>query len=101
MICKSDEGYTMLGVCALFGVDHHKIKEWVSKGYLKGKPRGTNRKKRQGGDIWFFDSAWLRSFIIRHPEEIDLRRVDKDAFIGILLCNIEGSHDYLPLPELR
>jgi hypothetical protein len=89
MICKSDQGYTMLGVCALLGVDHHKVRKWVSKGYLKGKPRGTKRKKCQGGDIWFFDSAWLRSFIIRHPEEIDLRRVDKQAFIGILLCNIE------------
>jgi len=88
-ICKSSEGYTMLGMCALFGVDHHKIKEWMSKGYLRGKQRGTNRKKCQGGDMWYFEDAWLRSFIIRHPEEIDLRRVEKNAFIGLLASNIQ------------
>ncbi|MGC9975178.1 MAG: hypothetical protein ABSC57_00455 [Syntrophales bacterium] len=55
MICKSDEGYTMLGVCALFGIDHHKVEKWVSKGYLKGKPRGTVpplRTERSGLGKW-------------------------------------------------
>ena len=98
-ICKSDEGYTMRGACAVLGVDHHKIKEWVSKGYLRRNFRGTARKKIQGGDIWFIDEECLRSFIIRHLEEIDLRKVDKEAFKGLLAGNIKKLMTTCLCPE--
>lgn len=51
---------------------------------MKGKRRGTLRTKKQGGDTWYFDPEWVRSFIIAHPEEIDLRLVDPVAFISLM-----------------
>ena len=83
-INKSAEGFTMLGLCALLGVDHHKVRKWIAARCLAGKRRGTFRKKTQGGDMWYFRPEDLRCFVIKHPEEIDLRRVEKFAFIELL-----------------
>ncbi|MBW2599984.1 MAG: hypothetical protein JRC60_07925 [Deltaproteobacteria bacterium] len=83
-INKGSEGYTLRGVEALLGIDHHKIERWIDARWLAGKRRGTLRKKSQGGDMWFFHPEDLRTFIINHPDEIDLRRVAKQEFIALL-----------------
>ena len=93
MVATDGEGFTMRGLCDFLwaGQEMHKIIErWVDRGWLKGKRRGTLRTKKQGGDQWYFDPQWVRSFIIAHPEEIDLRLVDPVAFIRLVAGQVEG-----------
>lgn len=82
---KSGEGYTLRQVCEGLGEDHHRITAWVAAGALKGSRRHTDRKPVQGGDMWLFTDDNLRTFIRRHPMEINLRRVDQLWFMGVVV----------------
>ena len=84
LLSTDGEGFTIRGICDLFGCDHHRVERWIAAGWLRGKRRGTLRTKRQGGDQWHFDPARVRSFIVAHPEEIDVRRVEPVAFIRLV-----------------
>jgi hypothetical protein len=87
-----DDGFTLRGVMQLLwkGQENHQIvHRWINNGWLKGKRRGTLRLARQGGDQWYFSPAWVRSFIIAHPEEIDLRMVDALPFMRLLAGDAE------------
>ena len=46
--------------------------------------KGTKRKGRQGGDTKLFHVGTVREFVINHPEEIDLRKVDKMWFLWLI-----------------
>jgi hypothetical protein len=83
-ITKGAEGFVLRGVEALLGCDHHKIHRWIDRGWLAAKRRGTFRKESQGGDMWYFRPEDLRTFVINHPDEIDLRRVAKHEIIALL-----------------
>lgn len=89
---QNEDGFTLRGLQSfLWGgqEQHHIIQRWIQKGWLRGKRRGTLRHKGNGGDMWYFSPEWVRSFIIQHPEEIDLRLVDGPAFIGFLAGDSE------------
>jgi hypothetical protein len=87
-INKSDEGYTMRGLCEMLGVDHHKIRYWLSLKWLSGQRRGSERRF----DFWYFDPAEVRNFILRHPHEINIRRVEPLSFIEMLTgCEIQDE----------
>jgi len=93
MVATDGEGFTLRGLCNFLWAGqemHEKVYQWVDKGWLKAKRRGTLRTKKQGGDQWYFDPAWVRSFIIAHPEEIDLRLVDPIAFIRLVAGEVES-----------
>ena len=92
MVAADGEGFTLRGLCNFLwaGQEMHKIiYRWMEKGWLKGKRRGTLRTKKQGGDQWYFDPAWVRSFIVNHPEEVDLRLVDPKTFISLVAGDTE------------
>jgi hypothetical protein len=78
------EGYTMRGLCQGLGCDHHKIERWLRDGWITGIRRQTERTDKQGGDVWYFTDEAIRRMIRNHPEEIDLRRVDKYWFLDIV-----------------
>jgi hypothetical protein len=77
---RHDESYTLAGVCEGLGCYHAKAKRWCDEGWLKG----TRRTNHADNDPWTFSPKQIRDFIIAHPEEIDLRRVEKLWFIDIL-----------------
>lgn len=52
-----------------------------SKGWLKSLGRGVDRPQ---GDYRFFTDEALRRFVRKHPDQIDLRRVEKLWFIDLL-----------------
>ncbi len=84
-ILSSDgEDFTLCRLCDFFGCDHHKIHGWMDRGWIHGRRRGTLRKENQGGDMWRFTPDDVRAFIIAHPEEIDLRRVDPVSFVRLV-----------------
>ena len=72
----AQEGYTMRGLCMALGCNHHKVKQWIDCGWLKGRRRKTERVDGQGGDVWLFVDRNIREFVIAHPNEIDQRRID-------------------------
>jgi len=78
---KTDDGYTLRMVCEGFGVDHHKVGRWIKQGWLKPRGRGVDRPQ---GDYRFFTDEALRRFVRKHPDQIDLRRVEKLWFIDLL-----------------
>lgn len=87
MLGIDNDGFALRGLCNFFwsGQENHQIiHRWIQYGWLRGKRRGTLRKKSQGGDQWYFAPEWVRSFIIEHPDEIDLRLVDRVPFIKLL-----------------
>jgi hypothetical protein len=80
------EGYTLRALCLGLGVtNHHRVQHWIDKGWLKGTRRQTERTESQGGDVWLFTDQAIREFVRRHPEEIDLRRVDKYWFLDVIM----------------
>jgi hypothetical protein len=85
------EGYTMHGLCLGLGCNHHQAKRWLESGWLKGTRRKTERVEPQGGDVWLFTDPAIREFVRRHPEEIDLRRVEKHWFLDVIMGGHYGA----------
>jgi hypothetical protein len=83
-INKRSDGLTMRMMEDLFGVDHHRVERWMNLGMLTAKRKGTDRTEANGGDMWHFEPKILRAFVINHPEEVDLRRVEPLNFINLL-----------------
>lgn len=79
------EGYTIrdLGLC--LGEDHHKIEGWIKNGWLRDGMQGTRRYGGNGNDIHRIREREVLSFIKRHPEEINLGKVDQTWFLDLVL----------------
>jgi hypothetical protein len=82
--------YSMAALAGLFGVDPHTVSRWVKFGYLQAKPKGTKRIPQQGGDSYLIHHRHVREFVVDHPTEFDIRKVDQLWFIN-LLTNKEGA----------
>ena len=54
------------------------------KRVLKAKFRGTARGPQQNGDSYLIQEKDVRRFILEHPTEIDLRKVDQLWFIDLI-----------------
>ena len=76
--------YTASSVANCFGVDHHCVTRWIRLGYLKAKPRGTQRTTEQGGDTLLIHEREIRRFIIDHPTQFDIRKCDPVWLIDLL-----------------
>jgi hypothetical protein len=81
---KTQEGYTMSGLCLGLGCDEKTVKKWIERGWLRGQRRKTERTEGQG-DIWYFSDAAIRELVRKHPEEIDPRRADWLWLVDVLL----------------
>ena len=80
-IRKSDEGYTSRSLALAFGVDDHKIVQWIDRGMLKAARRHTERAQ----DMYLITDGAVRDFVAKHPLEFDLRKVDQLWFIEVML----------------
>lgn len=78
------DNYTSRGLAVMFGIDSHAITNWIQKGWLKAKPRGTDRVAVQGGDMWSIKRKDVRQFIIENTAAVDIRKVDKHWFVDLL-----------------
>jgi len=78
------EYYSGCSLARAFGLDQHCITRWVRKGWLRAGHKGTARAAVQGGDAWLIHEDDVRAFIVAHPEEIDLRKVDQRWFLYII-----------------
>lgn len=68
-------------VSKILGVDNKTIIREIIQGRLQAGRRKTKRLPQQGGDWWTVTSAQLRTYILANLEYVDLRKVDKFAFV--------------------
>jgi hypothetical protein len=63
------------GTAELLGIEAHLVTKWIKLGWLIAERRGTLRNERQGGDEWRITDSKLRDFVLAHPDEIDLAKI--------------------------
>ncbi len=89
---KHDPGfYSASGLAQALGIDSHAVSRWIRSGHLKAKLRGTRRGEKQNGDVYLIREKDVRRFILEHPTEIDLRRVDQLWFLDLVTNGLVRS----------
>src|SRR5208283_674945 len=76
--------YSANGLAQALGIDSHAVTRWIKSGHLKAKLRGTARTVQQNGDIYLIHEKDVRRFILEHPSDIDLRKVDQLWFLDLI-----------------
>jgi hypothetical protein len=76
--------YSAYSLAQALGIDPHAVTRWIKSGHLKAKFRGTARGPQQNGDSYLIQEKDVRRFILEHPTEIDLRKVDQLWFLDLL-----------------
>src|SRR2546428_8128199 len=76
--------YSGKGLAQALGINSHVVTRWIKSGHLKAQLRGTARGAQQGGDIYLIREKDARRFILEHPTEIDLRKVDQLWFLDLI-----------------
>lgn len=69
---------------AILGVDLKWITAFCISGELIAVKRDDRRLPQQGGSAWDIQPADFRRFILDHLERIDLRKVEKFAFVDLI-----------------
>ena len=80
--------YSAKSLAQALGIDPHAVTRWIKSGHLKAKLRGTARGPQQNGDIYLIQEKDVRRFILEHPTDIDLRKVDQLWFIDLLAAGL-------------
>ena len=82
---KHDGGfYSAYSLAQALGIDPHAVTRWIKSGHLKAKFRGTARGPQQNGDSYLIQEKDVRRFILEHPTDIDLRKVDQLWFLDLI-----------------
>ena len=79
------DGYTMRELELCLGEDHHKIADWIKKGWLQDQLQGTHRHHGNGNDIHRIREKEILNFIRNHPQELNLGKVDQTWFLDLVL----------------
>lgn len=82
---RVSDGYTMRDLEQCLGEDHRKISRWIASGWLQDRLQGTQRHGGNGNDIHRIREKDILNFIKRHPQEINLGRVDQTWFLDLVL----------------
>jgi len=78
---QDGSSYSAHSLAQLLGIDPHAVTRWIKSGHLKAKLRGTARTPKQNGDSYLIQEEDVRRFILEHPTDIDLRKVDQLWFL--------------------
>jgi hypothetical protein len=76
--------YSAYSLAQALGIDPHAVTRWIKSGHLKAKLRGTARTSQQNGDSYLIQEKNVRRFILEHPTDIDLRKVDQLWFLDLI-----------------
>ena len=76
--------YSAYSLAQALGIDPHAVTRWIKGGHLKAKLRGTARTPQQNGDSYMIQERDIRRFILDHPTDIDLRKVDQLWFLNLI-----------------
>ena len=78
------------------GEDHRKISTWIVRGWLPDRLQGTKRHDGNGRDIHRIREKDVLTLIKRHPQEINLGKVDQVWFLDLVLLRGREVHDSQP-----
>ncbi len=81
---RYDETLSAGKAAKILGVDGKAFTVWIAKGIIQAERRETARLPQQGGNPWSISRAYFRQWIIDNIEVIDIRKVDKFAFVDLL-----------------
>lgn len=81
---RTHETLSARATAKILGVDDKTVTTWCIAGDLKAGRRGSKRLVQQGGDAWAIEPADLRSFILDNLDRIDIRKVEKFAFVALI-----------------
>lgn len=73
----------------ILGVDSKWVTERCISGALKASRRNDRRRTQQGGSAWEISRADLRQYILDNLEMVDLRKVEKFAFVDLIATQPE------------
>ena len=76
--------YSAYSLAKALGIDPHAVTRWIKSGHLKANFRGTARGPQQNGDSYLIQEKDVRRFILEHPTDIDLRKVDQIWFLDLI-----------------
>ena len=76
--------YSANSLASALGIDNHAVSRWIKSGHLKAQLRGTARGEAQHGDMYLIQEKDVRRFILEHPTDIDLRKVDQLWFLDLI-----------------
>lgn len=83
-IRASVDGYSQYQLAQAFGIDPKMVRRWQKFGWIRGVPRGTDRTEAQGGDAYYFAHRSVYEFVMKHPDEVDLTKVEKFWFLDLV-----------------
>lgn len=89
------EEWSATRAAKVLGVDGKTMTRWILEWGLPAVKRDDKRLAQQGGSSWDIKPADLRRFIIDHLEYVDLRKVEKFAFVA-LIANEPQSDERTP-----
>lgn len=69
---KRQDEYTLADLATAFGNDERTIRQWVEKGWLKGK----KGKTQVSFETWQFSVKNIREFIFSHPDRLNPHKFD-------------------------
>lgn len=78
------EEWSATRAAKLLGVDGKTMTRWILEWGLPATKRADKRLPQQGGSSWDIKPADLRRFIIDNLQHIDLRKVEKFAFVDLI-----------------
>lgn len=81
---QSTGHYTARNLADCFGIDSHSITRWIESGKLKAIRRETERTEKQGGDMWLITHENVKEFVLSHPLEFDIRKVEQLWFMDLV-----------------
>lgn len=79
---RTTDGYSMNKLAELLGVARPTVSKWISRGMIQPAPTGV--KYSADRERFYFSPAAIREFVLNHPEEVMLERVEKFAFLDII-----------------
>ena len=80
--------YSAYSLAQALGIDPHAVARWIKSGHLRAKHRGTERTEQQNGDSYLIQEKDVRRFILEHPTDIDLRKVDQLWFLDLVTIGL-------------
>jgi hypothetical protein len=81
--------YSAYSLAQALGIDPHAVTRWIKSGHLKAKFRGTARGPQQNGDSYLIQEKDVRRFILEHPTDVDLRKVDQLWFLDYVEYDLD------------
>jgi hypothetical protein len=81
---RFNEGLSAHQAAVIVGFDSKTVGIMAGKGEIKAARRKDARSPQQGGSRWIIKPADLRRYVLDNLDRIDLRKVDKFAFVQLI-----------------